>query len=538
MTVFYALNLLICLVYFVFKVRFDLHMFQQNSYRPERYLKWMNQTKQPVIKKSDYMFMIGSAISTLPLLLHNPWFAGIGFILGLPFTLLSALMFHVKITWQPAKKKLVWTPRVKRLLICAFIWLNLFASFAFVSHGALFIWLVELFVILYSWAFVLLANLTNTPIEMGINHYYYRDAQKRLSGNPNLIVIGVTGSYGKTSVKNVLYQLLSQKYNVLMTPESYNTLMGVIRTIREKLTPTHDIFIVEMGAKQGGDIAEICRLVKPSMGLITSIGPQHLDTFKTLENVIKTKGELFEGVSSGGKIFVNMSDENIKKLKLRKDVTTITYGREHGKKLDYTVTSEHLSEEGTSFTLLSGKHKDRAPSTLRTKLLGAHNIDNMLGSIAIAMELGLEVNQINRGLYDLYPVKHRLSYSRSPLGYTIIDDAFNSNPVGSKNALEVLKKMKGGKKIIMTPGMIELGDQQFELNEKFGEYMASTCDYVVLVGKKQTEPIVSGLKKKKYPEENLVIAQNLQEAFQAVNAYAKAGDVLLIENDLPDAFNE
>lgn len=482
--------------------------------------------------------MIGSAISTLPLLTHNLWLIAVCFILGLPFTLLSAIMFHVKTTWQPAKKKLVWTPRVKRLLICAFIWLNLLFSFAFVSHGALFIWLSQIFAIVYSWAFVLLANLTNKPIEMGINHYYYSDAQKRLKLNSNLIVIGVTGSYGKTSVKNVLYQLLSQKYNVLMTPESYNTLMGVIRTIREKLTPTHDIFIVEMGAKQSGDIAEICKLVSPSMGLITSIGPQHLDTFKTLENVIKTKGELFEGVTAGGKLFVNMSDDNIKSIPLRKDVTAITYGREHAKKLDYTVTSEQLSEEGTSFTLLSGKQKDRSPTVLKTKLLGAHNIDNMLGSIAVAMELGVSSAQINRGLYDLYPVKHRLSYSRSPLGYTIIDDAFNSNPVGSKNALEVLKKMKGNRKIILTPGMIELGDQQFELNEKFGEYMAATCDYVVLVGKKQTEPIASGLRKKKFPEEKLFIAQNLQEGFQAVNDYAKAGDVLLIENDLPDSFNE
>lgn len=511
-------------------------MFQQNSYRPERYFRWMNQTKQPLIKKSDWMFLIGFSISCFPSLSGNIWATWIGFVLGLPFMALSLLMFHVKITWQPAKKKLAWTPRVKRMFITAFIWLNLLYAFAFVSRGLWFIWVSVVFSVVYSWAFVLAANITNAPIEQSITHYYYKDAQKRLKENPNLIIIGVTGSYGKTSVKNVLYQLLSQKYNVLMTPESYNTLLGVIRTIREGLNPTHDIFIVEMGAKQEGDIAEICELVHPHMGLITSIGPQHLESFKTLENVIKTKGELFEKLRPEGTIFVNLNDENIRNMKLPKGVNAISFGNSSHKKVNYSVSDIQVSEEGTAFSILS--HKDKKKEPFKTRLLGAHNIDNMLGSIAIAMELGVSADQINRGLYDMYPVKHRLSYGKSPYGYTLIDDAFNSNPVGSKNALEVLKHMKGNRKIILTPGMIELGDQQYELNEKFGEYMADACDYVVLVGKKQTEPIQQGLKNKKFPSDRWIAVQNLAEGFNAVNAYAKPGDVLLIENDLPDSFNE
>lgn len=513
-------------------------MFQQNSYRADRYFRWMNQTQQPIVKKSDWMFMIGSLIALMPTLSGNLWIASAGFIIGLPFMALSLLMFHVKITWQPAKKKLSWTPRVKRMLVTAFIWLNVLYAFAFVSHGVLFIWAAIAFSIVYSWAFVLCGNVTNSPIESGFNYYFYKDAQKRLKQNPNLIVIGVTGSYGKTSVKNVLSQLLSQKYNVLMTPESYNTLMGVIRTIREGLNPTHEILIVEMGAKEIGDIAEICKLVNPHIGIITSIGPQHLDSFKTLENVIRTKGELFEGVQSNGTIFVNYNDENIRSLPLRKDVTAIKFGKVDNAKTDYFVTDEHVVEDGTEFTLVSGKGKQQVKTQLKTKLLGAHNIDNMLGSIAIAMELGLSATQINRALFDLYPVRHRLSYTKSPMGYTILDDAFNSNPVGSKNALEVLRQMKGNRKIIMTPGMIELGDQQFELNEKFGEYIASACDYVVLVGKKQTAPIQQGLQNKKFPDAQLMVVQNLAEGFKAVNEYAKPGDILLIENDLPDSFNE
>jgi UDP-N-acetylmuramoyl-tripeptide--D-alanyl-D-alanine ligase len=185
-----------------------------------------------------------------------------------------------------------------------------------------------------------------------------------------------------------------------------------------------------------------------------------------------------------------------------------------------------------------GKGKERHTTVLKTKLLGSHNVDNLLGAIAIAMELGVSANQINRALYDLYPTLHRLSVSKSPLGYTILDDAFNANPVGSKNALSVLRQMKGNLKIIMTPGMIELGSQQDELNEKLGEYIADTCDYAVLVGLKQTEAIQQGFINKKYPVGKWVVVQNSEEGFKAVNAYAKPEDVLLIENDLPDTFNE
>ena len=129
-----------------------------------------------------------------------------------------------------------------------------------------------------------------------ISHGYVKDARRILESMPGLTVIGITGSYGKTSTKNFLHSLLSVKYNVLMTPESYNTTMGVVRTVRERLRPTHQVFIVEMGAKNPGDIREICDLVRPKYGMITSIGEQHLETFKTLDNIIKTKFELADAI--------------------------------------------------------------------------------------------------------------------------------------------------------------------------------------------------------------------------------------------------
>lgn len=565
MTILYALLALVTLGVFTYKAIHDMHMFQQNSYRADRYLRWMQQTHQPVFKKSDWMMLLALMPTLIALYYDSILLASGLFLLLSPLAALSVLMFHVKITFRPAKKKLAWTPRVKRLYITSFILANVIVSAVFIMRNPVFTGVAIIFVIVYSWALVIMSNLINQPIEAAINHFYYLDAKKRLARNPNMIVIGITGSYGKTSVKNVLYSLLSRKYNVLMTPESYNTLLGVVRTIREKMNPTHDVFIVEMGAKEIGDIAKICKLVTPDIGIITSIGPQHLDSFKTLENVIRTKGELFEGIKLGGKAFLNLNDENICSLPQRADIDIITFGSPRGPlKTQFQIVDERLDQHGTAFAveyLADGlntqseqprqgkgkhgkKHKEYAKPVakqtahFRTKLLGSHNIENMLGSIAIAMELGIPVSDINRALFDLLPIKHRLSLYVANKGYTVIDDAFNSNPVGSKNALEVLKKFAGNKKIVMTPGMIELGEHQFALNEKFGEYIADACDYVILVGKKQTEPIMKGLNNKKFPAEKRFIVDTVQNGFAKVNELAGPGDVLLIENDLPDSFNE
>ena len=136
---------------------------------------------------------------------------------------------------------------------------------------------------------VLAANFLNKPIEKAINRWFINDAKRILKSCPDLTVIGVTGSYGKTSVKFILKTLLEARFNVLATPESYNTPMGVVITVRNHLRATHEVFVCEMGARHVGDIKEICDIVHPNHGIITSVGPQHLETFFTLDNVKKTK---------------------------------------------------------------------------------------------------------------------------------------------------------------------------------------------------------------------------------------------------------
>ena len=299
---------------------------------------------------------------------------------------------------------------------------------------------------IFSTYVVILINSINKPIEDSINKGFYNAAKKKLEEMPNMKVIGITGSYGKTSTKYILSTILEQKYNVLMTPESFNTTLGVVRTINENLNSMHQIFVCEMGAKNIGDIKEICDLVHPEYGILTAIGPQHLETFKSLENVRKTKMELVEAVTN--KAFVNYEDENIIETKIEKD--NIKYGISQN--CDTYAYDIKITEEGSIFNVHT---KDGEITNIKTKLLGEHNIQNILGCIAIAVHLGLTNEQIANGIAKIKPIEHRLQILPNKNGITVIDDAFNSNPVGSKMALDVLKSFEG-RKIIITPGMVEL----------------------------------------------------------------------------------
>ena len=536
MLINYRLFTIFLLVFAFFKNKNDLHMFQLNSYRVDRYLRWRKGKKTKFFFDYDSLMLVGIIIfafaySFLDTLILQIFFS----ILASIIISLSVFIFVFRMNKSPVKKKLVYTNRVKRLITTMGL-IYIVISGIIIGFSNVFMLFLATIINIYSYFVVLLANSINSPIENIIKNKLISESKKLLKKNKNLIIIGITGSYGKTSTKNLLYDLLKRKYHVLITPESYNTLFGVIRTIREKLKPTHEIFIVEMGAKELGDIKEICDLVVPDMGIITSIGEQHLETFKNLSNIIRTKGELFEGIKPGGKAFLNLSDKNIMKLKKRSDIEYISFNKLSEEiKGNYYAKDITISSKGTNFKLVN---KDGYELDIRTKLLGRHNIDNLVGCIAIALELGVEYEKINKLLYDIEPIKHRLSYSVSRAGYVILDDAFNSNPIGSKNALEVLRKFEGNKKIVMTPGMIELGDKQHELNEKLGEYIAESADFVVLVGKEQTKAIFNGLMKKSYNKNNIYIASNLNDGFEKINLIIDKDDVLLIENDLPDTFNE
>ncbi len=353
---------------------------------------------------------------------------------------------------------------------------------------------------------------------------------KKLNSMSNLKVIGITGSYGKTSSKNILNDILNVKYNALATPKNLNTPYGLIMTINNNLDKFDEIFIAEMGAYKIGEIQELCDLVHPKYGILTKIGTAHLELFGSQENIQKGKFELIESLPSDGVAVLNMDDPLQVNYKLKNKVKTLWIGIDND--ADFKATNIKVSNTGTTFDLIIKGDKNKYK--FETKLLGYANIYNILAGIALGYEFGIKIKQLQSAVKGVKPVEHRLEIKKSGNVY-YIDDAYNSNPVGSKMALDVLNMMPG-KKIIVTPGMIELGSIEDEENTKFGEHIADVCDEVILVGKEQTKSIQKGLKNKKYNEKHIHILEDVIDAFPLVNKLKDKETYVLLENDLPDLF--
>lgn len=499
--------------------RHFLHMFQLNSYKPGVQLGWVKKNLNVILPKTIL------ALFTVPCIIF--WGKTGLAIAGILYIIL-AYFYKPK----DAKKPIVYTKRVVRMMITSGIITLLLLVLAILLWGGnrILFSLVLFCTYAFTPLIILLANVINKPIERAINNGFIKEARQMVDAMPELKIIGITGSFGKTSVKYYLTTLLRAKYDVLMTPENYNTTLGVVRTIRENLRATHEVFVCEMGARNVGDIKEICDLVHPRYGVVTAVGEQHLESFKTIDNIKKTKFELPDSLPDGGMAFLNGDDENIKSVHYKRP--HITYGLSEGN--DYRAVNITAAEKGTTFEI---KAPNGETAAFTTKLLGRHNVQNITGAIAVAHTMGIALKALVPQVKKIEGVPHRLQLLQN--GETlIIDDAYNSNPTGTKAALETLGFFEDGVKILVTPGMVELGPKQDEYNREFGENAAKICDYIILVGKKQTEPIKEGVLNQGFPKERLIITDGIMEAFDQIRKIDAQGKkkVALLENDLPDNF--
>ena len=591
------IEILFFIVYFLTVPRM-LHIMQQESYQNDGMFRWIAKNPKQAFGKGFIQMIvtiITLLISSLVMILlakYTNIFSDMKAIYAdIPTLIAFVVFFYINLSnffeehkiRKSAKKPLKYTARVKRLifynfLVCAL--LEVFILQILESHN---VYSTACIPVLYSFLVftlpvnMIISNWFASPLETAIANRYKQKAYNILNKKEykHLIKIGITGSYGKTSTKYILKTILEEKYNVLATPGSFNTSMGNVRVIREQLKPEHEVFISEMGARKKHDIQEICDFVRPHIGIITSIGAQHLETFKTIDNVAKTKGELLLGVknkNSNGieynqyesiisiakRMFAIVKQENNENetdtnrlledgaVFLNKDggkCEELYKNDSHERKYlfsaddkDADIYAKNIKSgpEGSEFTVVSEKYKEY---NCKTKLLGKHNVQNIIGAIAIAEYMGLTKEQIQSGVSKIEPVEHRLQLLPSTNGTIVIDDAFNSNPIGSKAALDVIKEFSGTK-IIVTPGMVELGAEENKLNKEFGKQMADVVDYAILVGPNHTKPIQEGLKEKNFNDMNIYVVSNLDEATQKLGQITKAGDVILFENDLPDSYNE
>ena len=506
--------LVLLYIYMHTKVRHGVHMLQLEYYKNDRYTNWIDKNKKVVFSLRDILMFIGTTITILNL--------KIGLIVSIFIILLLLLARNI----FKEKKPLVITGRVKRIFFTETVIFLLIAILA--NINILYLIIANVLVVL-TYYLVILVNILNKPIEKLIQEKFVIKAKRKLKQMKNLKVIGITGSYGKTSTKYIVSTILNQKYNILKTPASFNTKMGIVRTINEHLKPTDQIFVCEMGADEVGEIKELCKLVQPSIGMITSIGPQHLETFGSLENIKKTKFELVDALPEDGIAILNYNDENIKSVKT--DKNKVTYGTD--KNSEYYAKDINITEFGSNFIIHT---KDGSEIEVITKLLGEHNIINIVGAVAIAKELGLSDKEIQLGIKMLKPIEHRLELKQHANGTIIIDDAYNSNTKGAQMAVEVLGRFKSRKKILVTPGIVELGDKTYEYNKTFGMQAANNCDYAILVGQKQAKPIFDGLVEKGFEKDNIYIADNFEMAMKKMNELMDSNTVILLENDLSDNY--
>jgi UDP-N-acetylmuramoyl-tripeptide--D-alanyl-D-alanine ligase len=276
--------------------------------------------------------------------------------------------------------------------------------------------------------------------------------------------------------------------------------------------------------------------VQPSIGILTAIGPQHLERFKTIENVQATKYELVEALPSAGVAIFNNDDPRCRLLADRTThVRVMRYGLDtDGQGLDLWAEHMIMGPEGLAFTLAG---KDGKRIDVRTVLLGRHNVLNILAAACAAMAVGIPLADIAGAIQDLPSVPHRLQLIDNGSGVTVIDDSYNSNPIGAMEALDVLGSFTHGQRILVTPGMVELGTLEAQLNEELGAKAAEVCDYVLLVGVERTKPLVAGLQRKNFPQEKIRVVRDLKGATIVLPTIVGLGDTVLFENDLPDLYS-
>lgn len=441
------------------------------------------------------------------------------------------------------KKPVVMTGRAWRILITATVLSALTAlvlpGMAHLTGGApydLITWVVVTVLLFGAVPSLLVAaDFLMTPLQGAINASFSRRARSMLD-EVAPVVVGVTGSFGKTSTKFAIAGVLGAPRSAFATPGSYNTPMGVVRAINEGLTSRHSYLVVEMGAYQEGDIAELCAFVRPTIGVLTAIGPAHLERFGSMEAIRRAKYEIVKSLPDDGIAVMNTDDLTVRALADSTErVRVVRYGLDPSGSPDVTARDHSFSPSGTAATIMDAGGGELHIST---QLLGEHAIRHILAAVAVARSQGIPLADLGPRIASLEPVEHRLQLIPGAGGVTVIDDAYNSNPAGAAAALEVLAdfdESEANRIVVVTPGIVELGELQAEENETFGRNAAAIADYLIVVGRVNRAAIVTGASGPTAKAE-VITTDTLGEATEHLKTLLKPGDVVLFENDLPDQY--
>jgi UDP-N-acetylmuramoyl-tripeptide--D-alanyl-D-alanine ligase len=393
-------------------------------------------------------------------------------------------------------KKLVLTWRVKRFLILL-VSLTLFQDVLCTLKGA-----CEVYGVFLPLAIAYLGSL---GIERYLFEAYKREAKRKLEGMKELRIVCVTGSYGKTSMKNFISQILSDSYRVYATPRSVNTIGGIIRDVNEALPDDTQVYVCEAGAREQGDIYRIAQLLHPQVVVVGKVGPQHLEYFKTVDRIKRTKLEL-------------MQSERLERAFVHTSVT----GEPHEKVTHFGGGIEDLKAtlEGTEFTLDTGD----GTLHLHTKILGAFQAININAAVLVAKELGLSDEKIEAGVAQLKSVEHRLERIDAG-GKVILDDGYNGNIEGMKEGIR-LCSLHPGRKVIVTPGLVESTEA---LNIELAEAINAVFDVAIVTG-----TLNSALFDKHLTVPQKIMLPKKEKLQQVLGEQTRPGDIIIFSNDAPN----
>ncbi|MDP3948881.1 MAG: UDP-N-acetylmuramoyl-tripeptide--D-alanyl-D-alanine ligase [bacterium] len=459
------------------------------------------------------------------------------------FKLLSKALFSVK---KEPRQKLVWTPKMIALANLAFLLIAPASFFYAISVGIendllsilLFLLFLSLCVFLYP-IFLIIAVLILRLPETVVKKRIMAHATEKMKRFSNLKVIGIAGSYGKTTMKEAISAVLGEKYRVLKTPENINTPLGIAELIQTKLDDSAEIFIVEMGEYERGDIEEICKMVRPEIGIITGINEAHLERMGSLENTIKTIFELAENISENGKIFLNADDELIvKNYKLYVGTKrTDFYTALTSDLCKYKIERINFSDNGSGYDFeVVAKAGGESLDEFHISLLGEYAIGITIAGIIVGQTLRMDIADIKAGIWKIKPAKHRLELVPTTNGVTVIDDSYNGNPAGALAAMDVLSKFEGHRKIYVTPGLVEMGPAAERVHTEIGKRLGRIADITILIKNSVTGYIMKGLESSGFDMKNAIVFESAVEAHAGLADILKSGDVVIFQNDWPDNY--
>lgn len=373
--------------------------------------------------------------------------------------------------------------------------LFLFGSSIFLLGLTLIVLSKSLFVavvLIYLLAFpvvCLFVALTKIPTFL-YHEYIISKALAKLRKHKKMLVIGITGSYGKTTTKEFLTTILSTKYNVLKTPESKNSPIAIAETILKSLRQEHEIFVVEMGAYKKGEIARMCEMVKPEIGILTALNEQHQDLFGSMETRITAKYELLAGLSGKKIAIVNADNEYTKQMGLRGQADRLDvwwYTTKEVAEATLSASDIHADTQSISFTL----HYKNQKSKTRISVLGEHQVSNVLAATGAALASGMTYAQVIDSFDKITSFNKTMQAISGVNGSIFINDTFNNNPDAAVAAIAYLIKTKG-KKILVFQPMIELGEHEQQAHERVGEAAGTVCDSIFLTNTNFKDSFMKG----------------------------------------------